>query len=115
MKGMSLYWCCFMCFLLGNLLGSAPNKARAVPANVSVAKQQMLQMVINASRCHQADEVLHSNPAIYYPDDDLDTTVYSIQFSSEPLAIIAIAKDTNGVPEDQRRFGYYLASGLPVR
>jgi hypothetical protein len=78
-----------------------------------IGERQLLQIVVNASRHFNAGDSLFSNVAIYYPDADLDTSVYSYRLyqDSACAVIIATAKDSNLVPLGRSVIGYKLGSG----
>lgn len=80
-----------------------------------VGERQLLQMVVNAS-CHSnTGDTIYDNATFYYPDDDLDCSVYRYAFNKENGSIMAIANDSTLVPKGKEIIAYGLKSGLPVR
>lgn len=116
-------------FCTGWLFKINQEKAKALKAqqNFEIGERQLLQMVVNVTRPFNAGDTLFDKITVYYPDDDLDTSVYSygygdiykdsklICWSNKKCVAVARAKDPSKVPESKDIIAYYIASGLPVK
>jgi hypothetical protein len=108
--GALLLLCVFA--VIGFRLDTQAEKLRA--KNAWVGERQLLQITVNASRHYWYGETLYSDITIYYPDDNLDTTVYRYRFDGDQQAIVAIAKDVNAVPKNRAEIAYSISTALPV-